>query len=218
MGGRAVVERCWGPARGGSGSPPTTYSPAPPADQGWKTNGAFTNHALVSLLRRIASPSGLNLEPMLWQISVMRLFHAVLADPAARRDPAYSELLVLATRTTRNMFARWVGGWVGGAAMSSRAHLELAAAGTAPFPPTRRDPLLLPAHPPAAGWCQTCQRPGLAPRGLLATWLRSWNRRRVAVAVGAQRRAWLPHSCCCTLAAARLQPRAGTPCLSPARV
>ena len=37
--------------------------------QGYATNGPFTNHALVAFLALIADPQGLNLEPMLYQVT-----------------------------------------------------------------------------------------------------------------------------------------------------
>ena len=36
--------------------------------QGYRTNAPFTNHSIVSLFRRIADPTQLNLEPMLYQV------------------------------------------------------------------------------------------------------------------------------------------------------
>lgn len=38
--------------------------------QGYRTNAPFTNHAILSFLRRIAEPRQLNLEPMLYQVCV----------------------------------------------------------------------------------------------------------------------------------------------------
>lgn len=39
--------------------------------QGYATNSPFTNHALTAFLARIADPQGLNLEPMLYQVSTL---------------------------------------------------------------------------------------------------------------------------------------------------
>jgi hypothetical protein len=36
--------------------------------QGYRTNAPFTNHSIVSLFKRIANPTQLNLEPMLYQV------------------------------------------------------------------------------------------------------------------------------------------------------
>lgn len=36
--------------------------------QGYRSNAAFTNHAILSFFRRIAEPQQLNLEPMLYQV------------------------------------------------------------------------------------------------------------------------------------------------------
>lgn len=78
--------------------------------QGYKTNGPSTNHAIVSFLERIAAPSprGIGLEPMLWQLSVLRLFHAIMADPVVRSNGVFGELLHFCVRITRNLFARLV--------------------------------------------------------------------------------------------------------------
>lgn len=40
------------------------------------------------------------------QLSVLRLFHAVLSDTGARRDPGLADLLSLATRVTHNLMSR----------------------------------------------------------------------------------------------------------------
>jgi len=138
--------------------------------QGYRTNSAFTNHSILSLLRRVANPRQLDLEPMLYQvgwggygveaagsvrcfprrppclrlldavgsspalacfcpshahaspctclpgparpppqISILRLFEAMLSDLAIKRNPQFAELLDFAKHTTRNMFARWAG-------------------------------------------------------------------------------------------------------------
>ncbi|KAL4422339.1 hypothetical protein ABPG75_008536 [Micractinium tetrahymenae] len=76
--------------------------------QGYRTNSSFTNHAVVSLFRRIAEPQQQNLEPMLWQISILRLFEAVLSDVSIKRSAAHADLLAFAKSTVRNMFARMV--------------------------------------------------------------------------------------------------------------
>ena len=45
--------------------------PALPPPAGYRTNAAFTNHAIVSFFRRIAEPRQLNLEPMLYQVGAL---------------------------------------------------------------------------------------------------------------------------------------------------
>ena len=35
---------------------------------GYATNGRFMNHCLVAFLQRVADPSGINMEPMLYQV------------------------------------------------------------------------------------------------------------------------------------------------------
>ncbi|KAK9804992.1 hypothetical protein WJX73_009460 [Symbiochloris irregularis] len=74
----------------------------------YSSNSDFLNHCLVSFLKRLSSASGLNLEPMLYQLSVLRLWQQVLSDKALRKRPAAAELLQLATRVTRSFFARLV--------------------------------------------------------------------------------------------------------------
>ncbi|KAI8471860.1 MAG: timeless protein-domain-containing protein [Monoraphidium minutum] len=79
-------------------------------------NGPALNHALCSFLWRLVLPEHLGLEPMLYQhlglepmlyqLSALRLFHRALSDPALRGRPDARELLLLATRVTRGLFAR----------------------------------------------------------------------------------------------------------------
>ena len=78
--------------------------------EGYKSNKPFTNHAIVSFLERIALPApvGLGLEPMLWQLSVLRIFHSIMADNSVHKDVQYARLLKFCTRITRNLFARLV--------------------------------------------------------------------------------------------------------------
>ncbi|KAL3161372.1 hypothetical protein ABBQ32_010265 [Trebouxia sp. C0010 RCD-2024] len=74
--------------------------------QGFATNGAFLNHCLVAYLRRISDPAGLDLEPMLYQLSVLRVFQAVLSDKGFRKQEGAGEVIHLATHVTRNLFTR----------------------------------------------------------------------------------------------------------------
>jgi hypothetical protein len=39
--------------------------------QGYRTNAAFTNHAILAFFRRIAEPGQLGLEPMLYQVGAL---------------------------------------------------------------------------------------------------------------------------------------------------
>jgi hypothetical protein len=41
------------------------------------------------------------------QLSILRLFEAVLSDVAIRRSPPHADLLAFATRLVRSLFARW---------------------------------------------------------------------------------------------------------------
>ncbi|CAL5223392.1 g5900 [Coccomyxa viridis] len=76
--------------------------------QGYQTNGQFLNHCLVAFLKRIADPDGINLEPMLWQVSVLRIFHQVLASASFRKQPGSSEVLRFAVKVVRHIFERLV--------------------------------------------------------------------------------------------------------------
>ncbi len=40
------------------------------------------------------------------QLSVLRVFHAILADSSLRKKPEFEPLLRFATRVVRNMFER----------------------------------------------------------------------------------------------------------------
>jgi len=77
--------------------------------QGYKSNAPLTNAAITSFFNRIALPSekgGLGLEAMLWQLSVLRVFHAIMSDNSVRKNPMMAELIKLCTRVTRNLFSR----------------------------------------------------------------------------------------------------------------
>ncbi|KAL4855933.1 Protein timeless [Chlorella vulgaris] len=76
--------------------------------QGYRSNAAFTNHAILSFFRRIAEPQQLNLEPMLYQLSVLRLFESMLSDLSIKLNPDFAELLAFAKGTVRSLFARMV--------------------------------------------------------------------------------------------------------------
>ena len=79
--------------------------------QFYASNARFTNTALTSFLTRFATSKergGLGLESMLWQLSVLRVFHAIMADRAVRADPQHAELLKLCTHVTRSLFKRLV--------------------------------------------------------------------------------------------------------------
>ncbi|GFH24236.1 TIMELESS domain-containing protein, partial [Haematococcus lacustris] len=57
----------------------------------YQHNSAATNAAVFAVLWRIASPDGLNLEPLLYQLSVLRQFHKLLADKAIRAKDRVKE-------------------------------------------------------------------------------------------------------------------------------
>ncbi|KAK9840302.1 hypothetical protein WJX74_007181 [Apatococcus lobatus] len=76
--------------------------------RGYSTNGSFLNHCLLSFLKRIASSDALNLEPMLYQLSVLRIFHQMLGDGAFRKQPGSGPLLHFSTGIVRSIFKRLV--------------------------------------------------------------------------------------------------------------
>lgn len=79
--------------------------------EGYRTNTAFTNAAITSCLNRISGPKekgGLGLHTLLWQLSVLRIFHTIMSDPAVRANPQQADLLKLCVRITRGLFARLV--------------------------------------------------------------------------------------------------------------
>ncbi|KAL0032107.1 hypothetical protein WJX77_005423 [Trebouxia sp. C0004] len=76
--------------------------------QGFASNGVFVNHCLAAFLRRIADPAGLDLEAMLYQLSVLRVFQSILSDKVFRKQEGSGEVVHLATHVTRNLCARLV--------------------------------------------------------------------------------------------------------------
>ncbi|GLI61645.1 hypothetical protein VaNZ11_004068, partial [Volvox africanus] len=75
----------------------------------YKTLPAEVPRAIASLLYRIVAKEHLDLEPLLYQISVLRVFYVLLSDPELRTPaklPAYREVLLLATRVVRNLFRK----------------------------------------------------------------------------------------------------------------
>ena len=77
--------------------------------QGYNSlNSTSLNHALVSFLWRLALPSHLDLEAMLYQLSALNLFYKVLNDASLRKKPDAQQLLQLATKVVRGLFAKLV--------------------------------------------------------------------------------------------------------------
>ncbi|GAX82511.1 hypothetical protein CEUSTIGMA_g9938.t1 [Chlamydomonas eustigma] len=80
----------------------------------YAANSYSTNASVCALLDRIASPQssgGLGLEPMLYQLSVLRVFHALLVDRTIRskgKISAYAGLLKFATKVLRGLFSKLV--------------------------------------------------------------------------------------------------------------
>lgn len=101
---------------------------------GYKTNSWFLNHCITAFLKRVASPDGLNLEPMLYQVcalrarasfkpssaldlgfesgccvlqvSVLRVFEQILSDADFRRTPCSAQLVNFCTGLVQNLFTR----------------------------------------------------------------------------------------------------------------
>jgi hypothetical protein len=71
-------------------------------------NSTSLNHALVSFLWRLALPSHLDLEAMLYQLSALNLFYKVLNDASLRKKPDAQQLLQLATKVVRGLFSKLV--------------------------------------------------------------------------------------------------------------
>ncbi|KAI8102240.1 hypothetical protein M9435_005846 [Picochlorum sp. BPE23] len=74
--------------------------------QGYRKNSDLTNTAIVSFLERIAAPAprGMGLHCMLWQLSVIRTFHAVMADPHVQKNQKYRRLFKLCASVMRTLF------------------------------------------------------------------------------------------------------------------
>ena len=100
---------------------------------GYATNGRFMNHCLVAFLQRVADPSGINMEPMLYQVrspctwhhaacedalhrpsilvgqvSILRLFQQMLSDRTFRSYPGSSEVLGFAATIVRRVFDKLI--------------------------------------------------------------------------------------------------------------
>ena len=76
--------------------------------QGYRKNSNLTNDAIVSFLERVAGPSprGMGLHCMLWQLSVIRTFHAIMSDNMVHKDPRFKRMLKLCIFVIRGLFER----------------------------------------------------------------------------------------------------------------
>eukprot|EP00884_Botryococcus_braunii_P014003 jgi/Botrbrau1/22603/Bobra.176_1s0033.1 len=74
--------------------------------QGYATNSDFVNHCILSFLQRLADPTGLNLEVMLYQLRVLTVFHEIMGDASFRRVPSAAPLIHFCAKVTRNFFTR----------------------------------------------------------------------------------------------------------------
>jgi hypothetical protein len=75
--------------------------------RGYQQNSEFTNQGLFHFLAMLATT--LDLEPMLYQISLLRVFQCILGDAAVARDPKRKYMTDFCTRIVRNVFNRWAG-------------------------------------------------------------------------------------------------------------
>ena len=76
--------------------------------QGYKKNSNLTNDAIVSYLERVAGPApqGMGLHCMLWQLSVIRTFHAIMSDSMVHKDTRFKRMLKLCVFVIRGLFER----------------------------------------------------------------------------------------------------------------
>ena len=76
--------------------------------QGYKKNSNLTNDAIVSYLERVAGPAprGMGLHCMLWQLSVIRTFHAIMSDSLVHKEPRFKRMLKLCVFVIRGLFER----------------------------------------------------------------------------------------------------------------
>lgn len=73
----------------------------------YRANPSHLNHYLVVFLRRISGSdkkTGLGLMPMLWQLSMLRVFQAILSDVAIHKDRRFTDLLRFCQSVVRSMF------------------------------------------------------------------------------------------------------------------
>lgn len=76
---------------------------------GYQHNEAATNHHVISFLQRICHPTrGLDMEAMLYQVTVLRIFRDMLDDRNLLRAPAGQEIAPFIRGVLRNMFRRLV--------------------------------------------------------------------------------------------------------------
>ena len=103
-------------------------------DAGYATNDPFLNHCLVTFFKRICDPSGINLEPMLYQagpcmselrwpaltcmhvydvllpvqVSILRIFYEIMSDVSYRKQPGASEVLCFTLGIVRHVFSKLI--------------------------------------------------------------------------------------------------------------
>ncbi|CAG9467441.1 unnamed protein product [Pedinophyceae sp. YPF-701] len=74
--------------------------------RGYRNNHAFLNHCVLDYFRRLALPDKCNLMPMLWQLSVLRVFEVIINDEHLRKTNGLPHLRAFITEVLREMFAR----------------------------------------------------------------------------------------------------------------
>ncbi|XP_064992246.1 uncharacterized protein LOC135584632 isoform X1 [Musa acuminata AAA Group] len=67
----------------------------------YKSNSASTNHHIITMLQRICDD--LDISPMLYQLSVLRVFYNILADQKSSASKEYASIVNFLTKFTRKM-------------------------------------------------------------------------------------------------------------------
>ncbi|CAL9065379.1 unnamed protein product [Musa banksii] len=67
----------------------------------YKSNSVSTNHHIITMLQRICDD--LDISPMLYQLSVLRVFYNILADQKSSASKEYASIVNFLTKFTRKM-------------------------------------------------------------------------------------------------------------------
>eukprot|EP01024_Parvocaulis_polyphysoides_P002218 TRINITY_DN10713_c0_g1_i1.p1 TRINITY_DN10713_c0_g1~~TRINITY_DN10713_c0_g1_i1.p1 ORF type:complete len:751 (-),score=189.35 TRINITY_DN10713_c0_g1_i1:248-2500(-) len=71
----------------------------------YKQNSQQINHVVIKFLRRISHKDHLDLEPMLYQVSVLKVFLQILEDKSIQKNPKFFEVLYFCRKVTRNLMS-----------------------------------------------------------------------------------------------------------------
>ncbi|GMH33973.1 hypothetical protein BSKO_01807 [Bryopsis sp. KO-2023] len=69
-------------------------------------NGEYINHCIVSFLRRLTHRDHLNMGPLLYQVSFLRVFQKILKDPIVARHKAFDQVRIFCTNTITGLVAK----------------------------------------------------------------------------------------------------------------